>query len=177
MRSTIEISNSKEAPHQHLHAGQSDTPVGKALLAWDDHGIRELAFGCDFSLFKANNHDQAVVRDDQCARRLLESAFSGGVVMPLVLCGTPFQHQVWRELMSLPCGLTISYGDLAKRINLPKGARAVGRAVGSNRIGFLVPCHRVVRADGVIGQFRWGMPLKQRLLSWEAGQIGTGTSI
>ncbi|HEY7804236.1 MAG TPA: methylated-DNA--[protein]-cysteine S-methyltransferase, partial [Orrella sp.] len=111
----------------------------------------------------------SISRDDARAKALVTAAFSqGSLTLPLVLSGTDFQRQVWRALLQIPLGETISYAQLASRVGKPGAARAVGSAVGANQIGFLVPCHRVVRQDGVIGQFRWGSDVKQRLLEWES---------
>lgn len=81
--------------------------------------------------------------------------------------GTNFQVQVWRALLRIPLGFTLSYGELAAELGRPSGARAVGSAVGANRIGFLIPCHRVLRAGGALGGYRWGEPRKRAMLAWE----------
>lgn len=83
------------------------------------------------------------------------------------LAGTPFQQQVWRSLRTIPAGRTISYSDLAEKIGKPTATRAVARACASNRIGILVPCHRVVAKSGKLSGYRWGTKLKQRILSAE----------
>jgi len=86
----------------------------------------------------------------------------------LDLRGSAFQIEVWSELRSIPIGQTISYRQLAQRLGYPGAARAVGNAVAKNRIACLVPCHRVIRADGAIGGYRWGPDRKAALLAWEA---------
>ncbi len=83
------------------------------------------------------------------------------------LHGTPFEHAVWRALCALRPGERASYGALAAAIGRPRAARAVGRACGANPVGFLVPCHRVVRTGGALGGYRWGLDVKRRLLAWE----------
>jgi len=85
----------------------------------------------------------------------------------LHLKGTPFQLQVWNALLKIPFGETTSYGDIAARIGRPKACRAVGSAVGSNPIFFLVPCHRVIQSTGAIGQYYWGSTVKTTILDWE----------
>lgn len=85
----------------------------------------------------------------------------------LDLHGSAFQIEVWSELRSIPIGQTISYRQLAQRLGYPHAARAVGNAVARNRIACLVPCHRVIRADGAIGGYRWGTDRKAALLAWE----------
>lgn len=177
MRSIIEINKLDDAPYQRLHAGQAQTPVGQAWIVWDDIGIRELSLGTSAELLKTPGDCVAFESSDDGAAALLAEAFAGRLRRPIVLCGTAFARQVWRELTGLPLGQTVSYGELAKRVGTPGGARAVGSAVGRNLIGFLVPCHRVVRADGVIGEFRWGTDIKRSLLSWESEQVNTGTKV
>ena len=83
------------------------------------------------------------------------------------LLGTAFQKKVWDALMKIPRGETRSYAELAGALGKPQGARAVARACATNRIAILVPCHRVVRGDGSLGGYRWGLPLKQDLLARE----------
>lgn len=171
MHSVVEINRLEQAPFKSLRLGLVRTPIGSASLVWDDVGAREL----NLSLNPADALDALTlsglpfVHDDRQAAALLGDVFNGGdLALPLVLCGTSFQRQVWRQLMALEVGQTVSYGELAKKLGRPSAARAVGSAVGANTLGFLVPCHRVIRQDGVIGQFRWGTEVKRRLLAWEA---------
>lgn len=87
----------------------------------------------------------------------------------LILEGTPFQTTVWQALLTIPAGTTISYQELAKMIGKPKAHRAVARAVATNTIAYFIPCHRVIRADGSLGGFRWGVERKKALLEYEKG--------
>jgi len=87
---------------------------------------------------------------------------------PLDLRATAFQWRVWRALTRIPRGQTRSYAEIAESIDAPRAARAVARACASNRLAFVVPCHRVVRADGEPGGWRWGPPRKRRLLALES---------
>jgi AraC family transcriptional regulator of adaptative response/methylated-DNA-[protein]-cysteine methyltransferase len=84
--------------------------------------------------------------------------------------GTQFQVRVWRALLKVPPGAVVSYGHLAAAIGQPSAARAVGTAVGSNPLAFLIPCHRVIRETGVMGQYRWGWERKRALLGWEGAR-------
>jgi len=90
--------------------------------------------------------------------------------LPLVIRGTPFQEEVWRALLTIPYGETWSYGELAQRVGRPGASRAVGTANGMNRIAILIPCHRVVNADGRLGGYGGGVWRKQILLDMERGQ-------
>jgi AraC family transcriptional regulator of adaptative response/methylated-DNA-[protein]-cysteine methyltransferase len=85
----------------------------------------------------------------------------------LFLRGTNFQLKVWQALLTIPSGRLTSYGDLAAKIRAPKAQRAVGSAVGANPIAYLIPCHRVIRSLGVIGDYRWGTERKQAMIAWE----------
>ncbi len=108
---------------------------------------------------------------DALARQLREY-FAGkrrDFAVPLALAGTPFQERVWRRLLDVPYGETISYDELARRTGCEGGQRAVGRANGDNRLAVVVPCHRVVRADGGLGGYGGGLERKRRLLELESG--------
>jgi AraC family transcriptional regulator of adaptative response/methylated-DNA-[protein]-cysteine methyltransferase len=87
--------------------------------------------------------------------------------LPLLLKGTPFQRRVWRALLEIPRGTTVTYGELARRLKNPRASRAVGQAVGANPLAVLVPCHRVLAANGALGGFAWGPEMKRALLAGE----------
>ena len=91
--------------------------------------------------------------------------------LPLVLAGTGFQERIWSRLLEIPYGRTISYDELARRAGSPGGSRAAGRANGDNRIAIVVPCHRVIRANGGLGGYGGGLGRKRRLLDLEAGGL------
>lgn len=104
------------------------------------------------------------------AKRQLADYFAGALTefdLPLAPEGTEFQRRVWAELMRIPFGVTISYGELARRIGQPGSARAVGLANGRNPISIVVPCHRVIGANGKLVGYGGGLPRKQALLSLE----------
>lgn len=87
--------------------------------------------------------------------------------LPLALNGTDFQIRVWQALLEIPFGKTVSYGVVAEKIGYPKATRAVGNAVGANPIPVIIPCHRVIRKDGKMGNFGLGIPVKRVLLAKE----------
>jgi len=87
----------------------------------------------------------------------------------LVMIGTDFEVRVWEALLKIPMGRAVSYTDIAHHIGKPTASRAVGSAVGRNPISFVVPCHRVLRADGSLGGYHWGLTRKKALIGWEAG--------
>jgi methylated-DNA-[protein]-cysteine S-methyltransferase len=90
--------------------------------------------------------------------------------LPIATAGTPFQREVWAALRGIPCGTTISYGELARRVGRPDAVRAVGLANGANPIGIVVPCHRVIGADGSLTGYGGGIARKRWLLAHEAAR-------
>jgi AraC family transcriptional regulator of adaptative response/methylated-DNA-[protein]-cysteine methyltransferase len=96
--------------------------------------------------------------------------------IPLVLSGTPFQRAVWATLLKVPSGQVTSYGALACASGFPRASRAVGHAMATNPIPWLVPCHRVIRHDGQLGHYSYGSDLKRQLLNWEAAMAQTKES-
>ena len=156
-----------------LRYGTGVTPFGQAFVLVSARGIVELTF-----------IDAADVGDGIAAARqrwsaanfepladtaaLLRRVFFGGAgEITLNPVGTNFQIKVWRALLGVPAGEPTSYGAVATALGAPKGARAVGNAVGANNIAFLIPCHRVLRANGALGDYRWGAPRKRAILAWE----------
>jgi AraC family transcriptional regulator of adaptative response/methylated-DNA-[protein]-cysteine methyltransferase len=99
-----------------------------------------------------------------------------GLDLPLDVRGTAFQQRVWQALRGIPVGSTASYADVAKRIGAPAGVRAVARACGANPLAVAIPCHRVVRTDGSLSGYRWGVERKRRLLETEAGAVGVAAT-
>jgi AraC family transcriptional regulator of adaptative response/methylated-DNA-[protein]-cysteine methyltransferase len=89
----------------------------------------------------------------------------------IVLIGTDFEVRVWETLLRIPMGCAVSYQDIARRLGQPTAARAVGAAVGRNPISFVVPCHRVMRGDGQLAGYRWGLTRKRALIGWETGRV------
>ncbi len=155
--------------------GQS--ALGAVLVAASDKGIVAILLGDDGQalvqdlerrfprarLMAADNAFASVVAD---VIRLVEKP-ARQVDLPLDLQGTAFQQRVWQALRTIPAGETISYSELAERIGAPKSARAVAQACAANKIAVAVPCHRVVRNDGGISGYRWGVERKQELLQRE----------
>jgi methylated-DNA-[protein]-cysteine S-methyltransferase len=154
-----------------LHAACLSTPLGPFLIAVNDEGaLVRTAFA---SKSAADEILGAVQWDtDRCAGALDQFAtyFAGhrrAFDLPLAPSGTPFQLDVWRALCTIPYGITASYGALAARLGTPGAARAVGRANALNPLPVVVPCHRVLGADGSLTGFRGGVHLKAALLAHE----------
>ncbi|PWT72566.1 MAG: cysteine methyltransferase [Bacteroidetes bacterium] len=97
---------------------------------------------------------------------------SGAEKIKLHLRGTPFQLKVWEALLRIPEGHLSSYTALANSIEQPKAQRAVGSAIGNNPVGFIIPCHRVIKSVGGIGEYRWGTERKMAMIGWEAAKVG-----
>ena len=91
----------------------------------------------------------------------------------LHLKGTDFQLKVWETLLKIPQGALSSYGEVAGAIGKPKASRAVGTAIGSNPVAYLIPCHRVIRGSGMIGNYMWGENRKTAIIGWEAAHVST----
>ena len=155
-----------------------DAPLGRALIAATDRGICWLGFVADgdedatIDAFKRDWGLATLVRDDEATRPLAETIFATNdnarTPLTLVLRGTNFQIKVWEALLRIPQGSLTTYGDLASWIGQPTASRAVGSAVGSNPIAYLIPCHRVILNSGAIHNYRWGPTRKRALLAWEA---------
>ena len=88
----------------------------------------------------------------------------------VLMRGSAFQLKVWEALLKIPEGALVSYDQIADAIGQPTASRAVGTAIGQNPIGYLIPCHRVIKKTGLFGGYRWGMARKQAMLGWEAAQ-------
>ena len=146
------------------------SPIGELMLISDGKSLT--------GLYMANQKHAArrakAIRDEALLKRpraRLQAYFAGELrdfELPLAAGGTPFQQRVWRALCDIPYGETISYGELARRIGQPKAARAVGLANGQNPIAIVVPCHRVIGANGSLTGYGGGLERKRWLLAHES---------
>jgi methylated-DNA-[protein]-cysteine S-methyltransferase len=157
-----------------------DTPIGPLLLAADEAGLRHVDFppgGEPRAGAGQTLHARRIGPDWRRSRRRLGAAiaqlqayFAGELQafdLELAAEGTPFRRRVWSELARIPYGCTISYGELARRIGSAQASRAVGAANGANPLPIVVPCHRVIGADGTLTGFGGGLPVKRWLLEHE----------
>ncbi len=149
-----------------------DSPLGELLLASDGERLQRLDMREGKRPIRIGSHwerrDAAFAR----ARAQLEEYFAGErreFDLPLSLSGNPFELRVWAELRRIPYGETVSYGEIARRIGDPGAARAVGLANGRNPVAVIVPCHRVIGADGSLTGYGGGLERKRYLLDLEAG--------
>ena len=157
-----------------IRYGITSSPFGQCLIASSDRGILRLSFlttGTETAVIQELKKARPLAtlkRDDSQASRQASTLFDFSTINPaLDIEGSDFQLAVWQSLMTITPGTTISYGQLATIAGFPKAHRAVGTAVGNNPVAFLIPCHRVIRADGSLGHYRWGQDLKRNILEWE----------
>jgi AraC family transcriptional regulator of adaptative response/methylated-DNA-[protein]-cysteine methyltransferase len=161
--------------------GVHATPFGEALFALAPRGLCGLSFLAESARaqavaelrlrWPATDLVEDSLRTEPIAREVV-GRMQGTLSQPLalVLKGSPFQIKVWSGLLAIPEGQVESYQDLARRIGSPQASRAVGTALAGNPIGYLIPCHRVIRATGAIGDYHWGPLRKQALLGVEAAR-------
>jgi AraC family transcriptional regulator of adaptative response/methylated-DNA-[protein]-cysteine methyltransferase len=168
-----------------IRHGIAATPFGSAFVAETARGLCRLCFverendTTELAALRVLWPRAEFVRDDAHVGRLVATIWSRSVdrqepvALPLAVSGTNFQVQVWRALLELEPGETVTYGALAKRLGRPDAARAVGTAVGANPVAWVIPCHRVLRAGGGLGGYRWGTARKQMIHRWEQRHTGT----
>lgn len=164
-----------------IRYGFHDSPLGRVLLAATGRGLCFLGFvpvGGEARGLAELRQDWpgAALAEDPAATAPAAAAIfapvhDGGTraagPLTLHLRGTNFQLKVWQALLEIPFGRVATYADVARSIGHPTSARAVGNAVGANRLSFLIPCHRVIRGTGVLDNYRWGPVTKRVLLAWE----------
>jgi len=162
----------------HLIIDRIDTPIGEMLIIadhdgnlravdWTDHEARMLDllrryYGANGFKLEAGKYPSA-----DAIHRYFAGDLTALDTLPVETAGTPFQRAVWRALRDIPCGETVSYGKLALKIGAPRAVRAVGLANGSNPVGVVVPCHRVIGADGSLTGYGGGIDRKRWLLEHE----------
>lgn len=160
--------------------GIHPTPFGQALLAATARGLCGLAF-LDTGSREAfqdlrRRWPKARLEEDQRATEPMAGAIASrmcgkpGAPLRLVLKGSPFQVQVWEALLAIPEGHLVTYQNIARSIGAPESSRAVGNAVGANPIAYLIPCHRVIKATGLIGNYRWGAERKTAMIATEGAR-------
>jgi len=158
-------------PQSEPSFGFSKSPFGECCIVFSNDGICALTF--------PENHESALydieqrfpetdfVQNDEKAAFFSKLIFQKRERPTIHPIGTEFQQAVWNALQEIPIGDTTTYAKIADTINRPKAVRAVGTAIGANPIAFLIPCHRVIRTDGGLGGYRWGLEIKKMMLEWE----------
>ncbi len=160
-----------------IRYGVHESPFGPVLVGATERGVCHLAFVDDAADAMAALRDrwpgadlvEDVAATAEVARVTFDAATHDGP-LPVLLSGTNLQVQVWQALLRIPTGTAVSYGDVAAAIGRPSAVRAVASAIGANRVGVLIPCHRVLRSTGAISGYHWGPDRKRRLLAWESAR-------
>ena len=159
--------------------GYHATPFGECLLAKTDRGICGLNFVQNndrqpvFASLEDRWQNATLIEDPDVTRLFVERIFDPSegkksTPLHLVLSGTNFQIKVWEALIKIPMGAVVSYENVAAHIGMPRASRAVGNAVGSNPVSFVIPCHRVIRKTAEFGNYGGGVARKLAILGWEA---------
>lgn len=169
-----------------LRYALADCELGRLLVAWSDNGVCAIEFapdgpGSEDERLQAQLHKRyslaKLVRDEGAGVDLVQSVVAcveeprAAAYLPLDLRGTAFQQRVWTALLEIPVGETRSYSELAQHMGIPRSSRAVATACASNTLAIVVPCHRVVRADGSLSGYRWGVERKALILAREQKSV------
>jgi AraC family transcriptional regulator, regulatory protein of adaptative response / methylated-DNA-[protein]-cysteine methyltransferase len=165
----------------HIHYSHAETLFGSILIASTSKGICHLSFLTDLSVspkveilnrFPAAVLEQKTDLLQQEALKMFHDDWSDLSRIKLHLKGTPFQIKVWNALLHIPSGSLKSYAYIAGEIGDPNASRAVGTAIGSNPVAYLIPCHRVITSSGQTGGYHWGIDRKSAMIGWEAAKTG-----
>jgi AraC family transcriptional regulator of adaptative response/methylated-DNA-[protein]-cysteine methyltransferase len=160
----------------YINYSHAETPFGDIIIASTQKGICHIAFTQDetdelnnlYQLFPNAVFNQKTDLPQQNALKVFTGDWSNLSQIKLHLKATAFQLKVWQTLLRIPFGNVSTYANLAKNIQLPNASRAIGTACGSNPVAYLIPCHRVIKSTGLIGEYHWGSARKTAILGWEA---------
>lgn len=174
----------KQGEGLHIEYGIHDTPFGLCLIGTTERGICWLSFintmddaRVSIEDMKTHWHNSVFHQNQDITSIFIQQIFHRNTSSPtklhLFVKGTNFQIKVWDALLKIPTGGVVTYQGIAEEIGSPRAMQAVGSAVGSNHIAYLIPCHRVIRKDGVLGEYRWSATRKKSMIGWEmAKQVG-----
>ncbi|WP_238550627.1 bifunctional DNA-binding transcriptional regulator/O6-methylguanine-DNA methyltransferase Ada [Blastomonas sp. AAP53] len=157
-----------------IHWTQSDTSLGRMLVAWTGKGVCRLSFNEDAHSLAQRFPGAQLIEAGAEASQFVSAVVAGieapssNASIPVDVRGTAFQEAVWKALSDIPTGETRSYAQLAASIGKPAAVRAVGSACGANPVAVLIPCHRALRSDGTLGGYAYGLPIKVELLKRES---------
>ena len=159
--------------------GFHDTPFGQCLIGTTQRGICWLSFVPSkadslqaLEDMQAHWHQSTLYHDQPGTGEVVNKVFQPHLFtarnkLHLYVKGTNFQIKVWKALLEIPTGGVYTYQDVAEKLGSPRAMQAVGSAVGANHIAYLIPCHRVIRKDGVLGEYRWSAARKKSIIGWE----------
>ena len=161
--------------------GFCHSPFGDCVIGMTARGVCALNFvapgarAAALDALRAEWPGAQFAEDSRAAQALADRVFGGNGHAPisLFLKGTNFQIRVWEALLTIPPGALVTYGDVAARLGQPAATRAVGTAVGRNPVAYLIPCHRVIRGSGVVGEYRWSAARKKAIIAWEAARLAS----
>jgi AraC family transcriptional regulator of adaptative response/methylated-DNA-[protein]-cysteine methyltransferase len=162
-----------------IHWDVAKTSLGLMLVAATAKGVCRLSFGEDPACLAERFPNAELVQGGADFARLLAEIVMAAEVpgeidfshIPVDVAGTPFQESVWQALRRIPKGETRTYAQLAAEVGRPGAVRAAGSANGANHVSLLIPCHRVIRTDGTLGGYAWGLEIKARLLQREGALL------
>jgi AraC family transcriptional regulator of adaptative response/methylated-DNA-[protein]-cysteine methyltransferase len=167
-----------------IEYGIHETPFGHCLIGKTERGICWLSFlsqsdeiNAHIESMKSHWHNSVFHQNQEATHEVADQVFNPVVQsknkLHLYVKGTNFQIKVWDALLKIPTGSVTTYQGVAETINSPRAMQAVGSAVGSNHVAYLIPCHRVIRKDGILGEYRWSAARKKSIIGWEmAKQAG-----
>jgi AraC family transcriptional regulator of adaptative response/methylated-DNA-[protein]-cysteine methyltransferase len=167
-----------------IEYGMHDTPFGSCLLGVTERGICWLSFiqtdedpKIELEKMKEHWYNSIFHQDQNLTQEFVTNIFShentkAQKKLHVFVKGTNFQIKVWEALLRIPMGDVTTYQGIAQHIHNPKAMQAVGSAVGSNHIAYLIPCHRVIRKDGILGEYRWSATRKKSIIGWEMSKAG-----
>ena len=162
-----------------IEYGVHETPFGLCLIGVTERGICWLSFvttdedpKIELEMMKEHWHNSIFHQDQELTDSLVDQIFNRKDAeaqrkLHVFVKGTNFQIKVWEALLKIPMGGVTTYQGVAESIQNPKAMQAVGSAVGSNHIAYLIPCHRVIRKDGILGEYRWNSSRKKSIIGWE----------
>lgn len=170
-----------------IRYGFHDTPFGECFIAATERGVCGLSFVSDaspqveFGRFEQKWKFAQIEENQEFTRKIIETVFhpvaNRSPKITLLVQGTNFQLKVWEALLNIPAGSVTTYEHIARSIGHPNAMRAVGTAIGSNPVGYLIPCHRVIKKAGQIGQYHWGAVRKRAIIGWEMAHATTAVAV
>jgi AraC family transcriptional regulator of adaptative response/methylated-DNA-[protein]-cysteine methyltransferase len=160
-----------------IEYGIHETTFGTCLIGVTERGICWLSFipfdedpRHELESMKTHWHNSIFHENQELTAGVVDQIFGASksqAKLHVLVKGTNFQVKVWEALLRIPMGNVVTYQDIAKNIQSPQAMQAVGSAVGSNHIAYLIPCHRVIRKDGILGEYRWSSTRKKGIIGWE----------
>ena len=167
-----------------IEYGFHETPFGPCLIGVTERGICWLSFlpsdadpKIEVEKMKEHWHNSVFHEDAKLTEAFVDQIFlpeQENKKLHVFVKGTNFQVKVWEALLRIPMGNVITYQGIAETIQSPRAMQAVGSAVGSNHVAFLIPCHRVIRKDGILGEYRWTSTRKKGIIGWEMAKAANG---